>query len=88
MCSEIPEGKWRDKGVQLHLLLNGFDRSEKVIGLVSVDSFDNDNTIIFFSEKGMVKKTLLKEYDSRVTKIIACGLNDDDRIVHVELRCV
>lgn len=85
MCSEIPEGKWRDKGVQLHLLLNGFDRSEKVIGLVSVDSFDNDNTIIFFSEKGMVKKTLLKEYDSRVTKIIACGLNDDDRIVHVEL---
>ncbi len=85
MGSEVPEGKWKDKGMQLSVLIKGFDRSERVIALISVENFDEDLYIQFYTQNGMVKRTPLKEYDSRITKIIACGLKEGDKVVAAEL---
>ncbi len=82
---DIPEAKWRDKGVPLVQLLNGFDISERIVGVVSVADFNDEQYIQFYSEGGIVKRTLLSAYDSRNTKIIACGLAKDDKIIAAEL---
>ena len=81
----VPEGKWRDKGVQLATLLNGFDRSEKVVGLISVKDFEESQYVQFYTKDGMIKRTPLSEYNARKSKIQACGLKDSDEVINVEL---
>jgi len=86
-CGEIPEAKWREKGVRLTQLINSYDRAEKVVGVISVDDFDNYNNhyVQFYTENGMIKRTPIKDYESRFSKIQACRLKDDDRLITVEL---
>ncbi|MGI6140354.1 MAG: DNA gyrase subunit A [Caldicoprobacterales bacterium] len=87
ICKDIPEGKWRDKGVQLAQLVNGFDKTEKIVGIISVADFDGDKDkyVQFYTEGGMIKRTHLREYESKVSKIQACRLKDDDLVIAVEL---
>lgn len=82
---EIPEAKWRDKGIQLSSLINGLDRKEKVIALLSVKGFSEDRFIQFYTSHGLVKKTSLAEYNTRRSKIQACGLKDGDSCIGAEL---
>lgn len=82
---DIPEGKWRDKGVSLAILLNGFDSSERVVSLLSLPDFEEGKFIQFYTQNGMIKKTPLKEYDVKKTKILACGLKAGDRIIGAEV---
>ncbi|NLU37210.1 MAG: DNA gyrase subunit A [Clostridiales bacterium] len=84
---DIPEAKWREKGVQLAQLISGFDKTERIVGLISVDDFNNHNNrfVQFYTEGGMIKRTSLKEYESRFSKIQACRLRNGDRVVAVEL---
>ncbi|MGI6525810.1 MAG: DNA gyrase subunit A [Caldicoprobacterales bacterium] len=86
-CKDIPEGKWRDKGVQLAQLFNGFDKTERIVGVISVDDFEAEKEMYvqFYTEGGMIKRTSLKEYDSRVCKIQACRLKEGDLVAAVEL---
>ena len=81
---DIPEGKWKDKGIQLTQLLNGFDKSEKIVGVLSVPDFKEMQYVQFYTEGGLVKRTLLPEYDSKKTKIQACGLKKGDRVISAE----
>ena len=81
----IPEGKWRDKGVQLSTLLNGLERSEKIVALISVKDFEENQYVQFYTKDGMIKRTPLSEYNARKTKIQACGLKDGDEVINVEL---
>ena len=85
VCKDIPEGKWRDKGVQLVQLINGFDKTERIVGMISVDDFSKDLYVQFYTQSGMIKRTALSEYESRVTKIQACKLKAGDQVVSVEL---
>lgn len=82
---EIPEAKWRDKGVQLASLISGLERSEKIVAILSVKDFSKDCFIQFYTSQGMIKKTSLAEYETRRTKIQACGLKDEDRVIGAEL---
>lgn len=81
----VPEGKWRDKGVPLSTLINGFERSEKIVGVISVKDFEESQYVQFYTRDGMVKRTPLSEYNARKTKIQACGLKDNDEVINVEL---
>lgn len=81
----VPEGKWRDKGVPLSTLINGFERSEKIVGVISVKDFEESQFVQFYTRDGMVKRTPLSEYNARKTKIQACGLKDNDEVINVEL---
>ncbi|NLJ41830.1 MAG: DNA gyrase subunit A [Clostridiales bacterium] len=82
---EIPELRWRDKGVQLMSLPIGFERTERVIALLSIKDFSEDYFIQFYTRMGLIKKTNLSEYDTRRAKIQACGLNSGDFVVDAEL---
>ncbi len=82
---EIPEAKWRDKGVQLVSLINGFERTEKIIAVLSVKEFTEHRFIQFYTGQGFIKKTSLAEYNTRRTKIQACGLKEGDYLIGAEL---
>ena len=81
----LPEGKWKDRGEPLFTLINGYDRSETVVGLYAFTEYPEDLYIQFYTKKGMIKRTKVSEYNTRNTKIVACGLSKGDKIVHTEL---
>ena len=83
--TDIPEAKWKDKGIQLPQLLNGFEKGERVVALASISDFSGEQYVQFYSEGGLVKRTLLSEYDSKKTKLLACGLKKNDRVIFVEI---
>ena len=58
-------------------LIKGFDRSERIVAMFSVKEFTEDLFIQFYTSKGQVKKTSLTEYNTRRSKIQACGLNKE-----------
>ena len=53
--------------------------------VISVKDFCENEYIQFYTAMGMVKRTQLSEYNARKTKIQACSLKNDDRIVGAEL---
>ncbi|MFU0800833.1 MAG: DNA gyrase subunit A [Xylanivirga thermophila] len=84
-CINIPEGKWKDRGVKLSSLINGLDTNEHIISVLSIKEFSEDRYIQFYTSGGMVKRTILSEYEAKRTKIQACGLKKDDRIIGAQL---
>ncbi len=86
-CKDLPEAKWRDKGVQLSKIINGFDRSNRIVGMISIPDFQTKKELYvqIYTENGMIKRTHLKDYDSRVTKIKACRLKENDLVIGVEI---
>lgn len=49
--------------IPLESVIEGYSKSEKIIDIYSVKSFDERSMVYFFTKKGMIKKTSLKEYD-------------------------
>ncbi|HZJ82732.1 MAG TPA: DNA gyrase subunit A [Clostridia bacterium] len=84
---EIPDFKWRDKGVQLGSIINGFERTERIVSLLSIEDFSEDMFILFYTAQGLIKKSILSNYSTRRTRIQACGLNEGDSIIGAELIC-
>ena len=80
-ADELPEKKWKEKGLHLSSLINGFGKEERVVGTFNYDKIPNYGAIIFVTKKGLTKKCEISEFDTRTKKIVACGLNVDDEVV-------
>ena len=50
--------------IALENIVDGYSKKEKIIDIYSVNSFDEKKMVYFFTKKGMIKKTSLKEYDT------------------------
>lgn len=50
--------------IALENIVDGYSKKEKIIDVYSVRSFDEKKMVYFFTKKGMIKKTSLKEYDT------------------------
>ena len=60
--------------------------AERVLGIISIDDFDEDKYIFFATAKGNVKKTRLSEYRNvHKAGIIAIKIDEDDELVGAEL---
>lgn len=82
---DIPEVRWRDSGTQLVSLLNGFQRNERIVSMFSLEVFDEKTFFQFYTSFGQVKRSATKDYETRRSKIQACGLAKGDSVVKVEL---
>ncbi len=81
---QIPEAGRAAKGKAIVNLLP-LSESEKLATALPVDNFEEGN-LVFFTRKGIVKKTPLKEYSRpRATGIIAMTLEDDDELICVRI---
>lgn len=89
MMYRLPVNKIPDnpKGTYLNSLVNLVDE-EEIAAATTLTSKNTKKYVVFFTKKGLVKKTLLTEYTSTTRKnvgIIAIKLKEDDSIANIEL---
>lgn len=80
--SDIPFGKWKDKGQPLDNLCNYESKSENIIGLFSL-SKDSVEELLFVNSLGFTKRVELKEFDVTRRTIDATKLGDAKSLVGV-----
>jgi DNA gyrase subunit A len=82
---EIPEAGRTAKGSAIVNLLP-LKSQEKVNAVIPIKDFSQDKYLIMVTREGMVKKTLLSEYENtRKSGIIAITLNPGDELIGVKL---
>lgn len=84
LVDNVPAGTNASKGVRIGTLVN-MEPDEKVAAITSLYRKTNAEYVLFFTKKGLVKKTTLEEYTKvkRSTGIAAINLKDGDSIANV-----
>ena len=87
---ELPEGSKNSRGRAIQNLLN-IDSDDSVTAFVRVDNLSdedyiNSNYLLFCTEKGVIKKTLLEAYSRpRQNGVNAITIREDDKVISVRL---
>ncbi len=87
---ELPEGNRQNKGRALQNLLN-IESGDTVNACLLIrklgdPEFCAHHFVLFCTKNGIIKKTCLSEYSHpRTNGVIAININDDDRVVSVQL---
>ena len=85
VVDEVPVGTNASKGSYVGTLIN-MDQDDEVIAITSLARSNTAKYVVFFTKKGLMKKTYLEEYTKvkRSTGIAAIKINDGDSIANVE----
>lgn len=82
---EIPEAGRTAKGTAIINLLP-IEQGEKITAVIPVKEFIEDHFMFMATNKGTVKKTNLKDFDSaRKSGLIAINLDDNEDLIGVEM---
>ena len=80
----IPEFSKASKGVPIINLIN-IEKGENVKAIIACDEYQEDHYLMFFTKQGVVKKTLISEYESiRQNGKIAISLREGDTLFAVK----
>ncbi len=78
---EIPEGSRIAKGRNIINLLD-MQKDENVCALISIDSFESEESLVMCTLKGVVKKTLINAYKNhRKGGIVGIKIDEGDRVL-------
>jgi len=81
---EVPEYSRQAKGLPIVNLLP-LDKDEIVTVMLKVQNEEQNSNIVFCTQKGLIKRTLISEFDSiRNNGKIAITLKDDDSLISVK----
>ena len=81
----IPEGSRAAKGKAVVNLIN-LQPDEKIMSIIPTSDFENDKGLVFFTNKGIAKRTNLSEYSNiRSNGVRAINLDEDDSLVEVKI---
>ncbi len=81
---EIPEFSRQAKGLPIVNLIP-VEKDEYVKSIISISKDDDSRFLLFATKKGIVKKTLISEFENiRVTGKIAITLKDSDELLDVK----
>jgi topoisomerase-4 subunit A len=84
-CSMIPEMKWKEKGERLDTIVKALNlEKEKVISVNIISQIEEDKYFIFFTDKGILKKTYLSQFQTVYSKLVALKLKDE-KLINVEI---
>ncbi len=82
---QLPEAGRQARGTAIVNLLQ-LDIGEEVSGMIPITTFDQDGSLLIATEKGIVKKTKLRDYRNiHKGGLIAVNLMEDDTLVGVKL---
>ena len=84
ISNEKLQGKLTDEGMSLRELAKDADAFEKVVALFEIGEHVPYGSLLFFTKKGMIKKSDWLEYEQRKDSFQALKLNDGDEVVAVE----
>lgn len=81
---EIPEFSRQSKGIPIVNLLQ-VEKEEKVNAIIGVNKDDESKYLLFVTEAGIVKKTLISEFENiRNSGKICISLKENDRLIDVK----
>lgn len=80
-ADQIPEGKWKDRGLAPTGLLAGLEQNEQVVCMMARQSAGE--SLVFVTKRGMVKRTLSAEYGARKGKVAGISLKKGDELLDV-----
>ena len=84
-CYEIPEGSRASRGMAIVNLLP-LDEDEKVTSMLKVTKDDLEKFIVMVTEKGIIKRTPLKDFNTkRKGGLICISLDEGDRLAWVRI---
>ncbi|MDF1596679.1 MAG: DNA gyrase subunit A [Acidimicrobiia bacterium] len=78
----IPRQARTSKGVLAQSVLP-IEPDERIEAIVDTRDYETSRFLVMVTRKGVVKKTLFREYDSRQSSLIAIKLQDGDEVVAV-----
>lgn len=83
---QIPEFKWKDNGTAIVNVIP-LAKEDRIVSAIPLKNFDEPETsLVFVTKRGQVKRTELKEYETkRSGAVAACKVADGDDIVSVTL---
>ncbi len=83
---EIPESGRTAKGTAIVNLLP-LAKEESITAIIPIEKFADDKYLFMATRQGIVKKTVLSDYDTnrKKTGLIAISLKDDDELISVKL---
>lgn len=85
MGYEIPEASRTSKGTSIVNLLP-LEGKERITAVIPIKEFSNTRYLFMGTEKGIVKKTELMDFNTaRKTGLIAINLDEDDDLISVKL---
>ncbi|MDU5105285.1 DNA topoisomerase IV subunit A [Clostridium sp.] len=75
-----------DKGeIPLNKIIDSLEKGEKIIKLMSIKSYNENEFIYFFTKRGMVKKTALKEFEGSYLLQLSYKFKyDNDELISIE----
>jgi DNA gyrase subunit A len=85
--TEVPESARSSRGQSVYALLEGADRSDRIVAMIPVDDLSvEDRFLVFLSRKGIVKRTPLSDFSNpRSGGVKAAGVKKGDEILDVAL---
>lgn len=83
---QLPDIRWKDMGQHITNIIS-IDREESIQKAIPIKEFDETSYLLFFTKRGMVKKTELLQYKAqRYSKpLVALNLKGDDELVDVHV---
>ncbi|ACA56692.1 DNA topoisomerase IV subunit A [Clostridium botulinum] len=81
----IPEFKWKEKGVKLDEIIKTIDLSETIIEAFSIEDFIAQKDMLFITDSGYIKKTTLDKFNTNYTKIMVLKLKKGESLVKADL---
>ncbi|MCM3749033.1 DNA gyrase subunit A [Paenibacillus pasadenensis] len=81
---QIPEFKWKDAGTAIVNVIP-LPKDDSIVAVIPVKDIQQPGlSLFFFTKKGQVKRTELKDYaTNRSTAIAACKVGDGDEVIEV-----
>ena len=72
----------KDRGLPLGGVLAGLENDERLVALI--DSGDWQGELLFVTEKGLAKRSMLEDYNVRKSRFAAINLKNGDRLMSVQ----
>ena len=82
---QVPEYSRTSKGLPIQNLVN-LDEGEKILSIITVNEYNENNYLFFATKRGVVKRTAVTEFESiRQTGKKAIVMREDDELIGVKL---
>ncbi|MCD3194487.1 DNA topoisomerase IV subunit A [Clostridium botulinum C] len=84
--SNIPEMKWKEKGERLDTLIKALDiEKEKIIDIYITSELLPSKSFMFFTNRGVIKKSSLDKFKTNYSKLLALKLKDNEKLIDIKL---
>ncbi len=80
---ELPKTTRTAKGSLIHNVLS-MGQDEKIQAIIDTRDYETEKFLLIMTEKGTVKKSAFKDFDSNYKSLQAIKLKEDDRVVSVK----